>query len=190
MTDRQKIKHTIKVLMELEARIDRRGIDGPPGIIAALYGNMQSLRHLLEKPHTPDTREPVEVTNTWEDAMRAASRLFSLIRGRKPNFKEPDSVAWNREMDKIIRIDRRTPAQLMEVIDWSQQHSFWQNNILSPAKLRKQLDTLELQMSNDYHWQKNKLKRRVQDGPTVKEKYMEELNAKNREHDGRGDRVD
>ena len=46
----------------------------------------------------------------------------------------------------MIRIDKRDPKEIGRVIEWSQTNSFWQNNILSTAKLRKHFDKLALQM--------------------------------------------
>jgi hypothetical protein len=88
-------------------------------------------------------------------------------------------------MDKIMRLDKRTPEQLAEVIDWCQQDDFWQDNILSPAKLRKQLDKLELRMSKDRQWQRTqRLRRPESTGKSAKEKYLEKLHATNQQDDG------
>lgn len=50
---------------------------------------------------------------------------------------------WCLEIDKMIRIDKRTESQVKTVIDWLPKDDFWRSNILSGAKLRKQFDTLE-----------------------------------------------
>ena len=42
----------------------------------------------------------------------------------------------------MIRIDKRTPDKIREVIDWCQADDFWCKNILSTNKLRKQYDKL------------------------------------------------
>ncbi|MFC1766923.1 helix-turn-helix domain-containing protein [Planctomycetota bacterium] len=80
------------------------------------------------------------------DEFRLAKLLFDLIRGWKPNYREPDLLGWAVHVDRLIRIDERTPAQIERVIRWCQQDSFWRSNILSTAKLRKQIDTLEAKM--------------------------------------------
>ena len=49
-------------------------------------------------------------------------------------------------MDRLIRLDNRPPQETEAVIRWCQEHPFWRSNILSVAKLRKQFDTLTLQM--------------------------------------------
>lgn len=72
--------------------------------------------------------------------------LFSLIRGRNPTCKEPNMQAWARNIDLMIRIDHRDPDEIRELIQLCQKDSFWQNNILSTEKLRKQYDQLKLKL--------------------------------------------
>ena len=170
MTDRQKVKHAIEVLKVIEERLDNLS-DGQ-----YIMQNVMDLRELLSKPHVKTKGDTKEVTH---DAARLSERLYHHIKERKPNYRPPNWLVWGQDMDKIIRLDNRTVGQLEEVIDWCQQDSFWQNNILSPATLRKQLDRLELQMSKDWHWQKMKLHRKMKrTGLTAKEVYMESLNEK------------
>jgi len=54
------------------------------------------------------------------------------------------SAAWLKDMDRLIRLDGRTPEQVEHVIRWCQNDSFWQGNIHSPLKLRVQYDKLRL----------------------------------------------
>lgn len=54
---------------------------------------------------------------------------MSLIRQRNQNFKQPDLQKWASHVDKMIRIDKRTPEDLEKVIQWCQTDTFWQNNI-------------------------------------------------------------
>ena len=56
--------------------------------------------------------------------------------------KLPDLQAWSNVFEKMIRIDSRYPDEIDEVIRWCQKDLFWQNNILSAEKLRKQYDQL------------------------------------------------
>ena len=75
--------------------------------------------------------------------------LLSLIRERKPDFKEPNLQRWAREIDLMIRIDKRKPEKIEKVIRWCQTNDFWQNNILSTQKLRKHYDQLTLKMVSE-----------------------------------------
>lgn len=72
--------------------------------------------------------------------------LLDLILNRRNSFKKPDLQKWAVEMDRILRLDKRDPCETANVIEWCQADAFWQNNILSTAKLRKQYDQLALKM--------------------------------------------
>jgi len=72
--------------------------------------------------------------------------LLEKIILRKTDFKKPDLQLWARHIDYIIRLDKRPPDEIREVIVWCQADRFWQNNILSPLKLRQQYDQLFLKM--------------------------------------------
>ena len=80
------------------------------------------------------------------EAFRLSELLFSLIQQNNPKAKKPNFKTWARTMDRMIRLDGRTTADLEEVIKWCQANEFWHTNILSVAKLRKQFDQLWLKM--------------------------------------------
>lgn len=82
------------------------------------------------------------------DEVRLSELLFSLILERKPDFKTPNSQLWAKHVDRMIRLDKRLPEQIEAVIHWCQKDDFWQNNILSTEKLRKQFDQLELKRTS------------------------------------------
>ena len=74
--------------------------------------------------------------------------LFNGIRTNDAKAKEPDLQKWAAEIDKLIRIDKRTPDEIARVIEFSQSDSFWKSNILSTATLRKQFPKLFLKANN------------------------------------------
>ncbi len=84
------------------------------------------------------------------DEVRLSKFLLELILKKKPNFRQPDIQQWAVHIDRLIRLDRRTPGDIEAVIEWSRADDFWQNNILSTEKLRKQFDQLELRMSEKH----------------------------------------
>jgi hypothetical protein len=73
--------------------------------------------------------------------------LLDKILSRKPDCKKPNLDIWAADIDLMIRIDKRSAEEIKKVIIWCQQDSFWQNNILSTSKLRKQYDQLVLKMT-------------------------------------------
>ncbi|MCK6470063.1 MAG: replication protein [Candidatus Brocadia sinica] len=82
------------------------------------------------------------------DELRLSELLLYLIRQRNPNFKQPNIQSWTRHVDLMIRLDKRIPDEIGRIIQWCQADAFWQNNILSTGKLRKQYDQLCLKMTN------------------------------------------
>jgi hypothetical protein len=81
------------------------------------------------------------------EAYRLAVLLMEAIRKWKKDAKTPDSLkAWEADIDRMIRLDNRTPAQIEAVLQWLPTDDFWPPNILSGAKLRKQFDKLEVKM--------------------------------------------
>lgn len=81
--------------------------------------------------------------------MKAAVYLFEKIKERLPNKKEPDFQKWADEVRKTVELDGVPVERYKQVLDWSQNDDFWQANILSTSKLRKQFDTIYLQMQRD-----------------------------------------
>ena len=81
--------------------------------------------------------------------MKAAVYLFEKIKERLPNKKEPDFQKWADEVRKTVELDGVPIERYKQVLDWSQKDDFWQANILSTNKLRKQFDTIYLQMQRD-----------------------------------------
>lgn len=79
-----------------------------------------------------------------------AAELKNYILRNNPNAKVPDNLRkWANDINKMIRLDKRSEEDLRLVIEYSQSNRFWQCNILSPAKLREKFDTLYLQGKND-----------------------------------------
>lgn len=86
------------------------------------------------------------------DEYRLASLLYELIKNRNPKHKKPNLQAWAKDINKIIRIDKRDPSHIEKIIKICQQdtpdkHEFekwkgWANNILSTKTLRDKYDKL------------------------------------------------
>lgn len=85
--------------------------------------------------------------NPNSDEFVLSKLLIKCILERKPDFKKPNIHHWAKHIDRMIRLDNRAPPRIREVIVWCQTDDFWQNNILSTEKLRKQFDKLELKMA-------------------------------------------
>lgn len=79
--------------------------------------------------------------------LELAEYLYHLIVSKNPAWHvKPNWDQWAEDVRKLHEIDERTHEQIRLVITWAQQDQFWSGNILSPAKLRKQFNTLVVQM--------------------------------------------
>jgi len=82
------------------------------------------------------------------DAYKLTEYLKAWILKNNPRAR-PKPKSWPAEIDKMIRIDGRTPEEIRRVIDFSQMDDFWWPNILSAGKLRKQFDQLFSKMQGN-----------------------------------------
>lgn len=95
--------------------------------------------------------EPLQFSEDSEPH-RLASLLKSLILTNNPTARLRTQTpkqfqAWCAEIDRMLRLDQRTPGNVEGVIRWSQADDFWKQNILSPSKLREKYDQLWLRFT-------------------------------------------
>jgi len=103
-------------------------------------------KQLVKKPL--HTKETIQKKYTKEIS-QLTNLLYNLIKENNPTFKEPNINSWSEHIDKMIRLDKRTEAQIEYVIKWCQADSFWKANILSTQKLRDKFDTLVAQIKRN-----------------------------------------
>lgn len=94
---------------------------------------------------TVDTDGDTDVSSVASDsdAARLAHLLADLIEAngsKRPNV----TWTWVQDIERLIRIDERTPRQVENMIRWCQADDFWRGNILSARKLRAKYDQLRL----------------------------------------------
>lgn len=98
------------------------------------------------KPYIEPQIEPsCSFMSEASDLCNLLAHLIEQNGSRSPKI----TARWMGDMEKIMRIDGRTPQQVESAIRWCQGHAFWKANILSPAKLREKYDQLRLQASRD-----------------------------------------
>lgn len=94
----------------------------------------QATRHHTQQKFADDSVE-----------MQLAMHLFAKIKENNPDHKEltdSQKQKWADSIRLMIERDNRSPKQIKNMIDWCQADEFWQQNILSTAKLRKQYDKM------------------------------------------------
>lgn len=104
-------------------------------------------------PENPSKDKIREVKRRYKyntSQLDLAKLLLSKIRENIPGFKEPKIEDWAEEVEKMMRIDKRTYEQVKYLIEWAQRDSFWRSNILSTKKLRSKFDQLVGQAKRDH----------------------------------------
>ena len=77
-----------------------------------------------------------------------SKKLLDYILINNPNYKMPNLQNWAQHIDYMIRLDKRTPEQINDIIVFSQEDSFWKSNVLSTEKLRQKFDQLWIKKKN------------------------------------------
>lgn len=76
--------------------------------------------------------------------------LFKLVKENYPFVKRPPSETDYADMNRLRRLDERTPEQIRGIIIWSQKDDFWKQNVRSVKALRKQFDSLLVKAYSGY----------------------------------------
>ena len=81
--------------------------------------------------------------------LACANRMYDRIKAVIPYTPEPNLASWADTLRKMRTIDNIPANQIGNVFKWANQDSFWQSNVLSPAKLRKHFGRLHNLMLQD-----------------------------------------
>lgn len=117
-------------------------------------GIQQAKQQAVNRLSTPIKEYKNNSSNTivlehTSNAYRCAEFLDRKLRERDPNRKprtEKDLQRWAADFDKCARLDGRPWEEISETLGYTQRNSFWQRNIMSGAKFRKQMDTIRQEM--------------------------------------------
>jgi hypothetical protein len=90
-----------------------------------------------------------DVVALSEASFRRVDFLFSLMKKNNPKAKPPNREKWAKDIEKLNRVDGYSFEEIDALIRFSQEDDFWQTNILSAAKLRKQAAQLSLKMKKE-----------------------------------------
>ncbi|WP_312836663.1 replication protein [Pantoea sp.] len=81
------------------------------------------------------------------DDLLAAQWIYSRVQVITPTAQQPNWPAWANDIRLMRDSLKVSHREICEVFTWANGNQFWQTNILSPSKLRKQWATLKAQMS-------------------------------------------
>jgi hypothetical protein len=121
-------------------KVERGATNAPIGVQVVPQRGAPTAPKPLEEP----TKEIEIMSEDLLEAERLCNLLAELIvlnGSKRPQVTDK----WISEMERLIRLDERTPQQVENCIKWSQSHGFWRTVILSPNKLRAKYDQMRLQ---------------------------------------------
>ncbi len=97
----------------------------------------------------PDAAVQSSKGDKWgtADDLLAAQWIFSRVQVITPTAQQPNWPAWANDIRLMRDSLKVSHREICEVFTWANGNQFWQTNILSPSKLRKQWATLKAQMS-------------------------------------------
>ena len=137
--------------------------------------NQQSTTSQPPANHQPTTNnnvikdiKPKDLFCPKSDEIILTNFLLDKIKGNNPKFKEPNIQQWAKEMDYILRVDKRSIEDVRKTIEWCQNDSFWKTNVLSVVKLRNQFDMLYVKMNSAKEQPKGKEKETVNFAELIK----------------------
>lgn len=106
-------------------------------------------KKLSELMVTKENKENIQKKIYSSESIRLTNLLIDLINKNYPFIKPkiPSDNDYN-EMEKIERIDGLPPDIIEGVIRWSQQDSFWKQNIRSVGKLREKMEMLLIKIKS------------------------------------------
>ncbi len=90
------------------------------------------------------------------DDLTAAKWIYARVSIVNASLPEPSWPAWTNEVRLLRTTREQTHKQICEVFKWANSHHFWAANVLCPAKLRKQWDTLVTQKAQQPNATKQK----------------------------------
>ena len=80
-----------------------------------------------------------------DDDLRFANWMLSLITDKQPDFKKPNIQSWAKTIRLMRERDGRNHHDMGVLWKWARNDDFWQANVLSADKFRKQYDRLVAQ---------------------------------------------
>lgn len=118
---------------------------GYQGINPTVKGNNTSNNNTS---NNNSSKSKVRTYESDDPNLKLANYLLSKIRERNSNVypmdskNQPDTQKWANDIRLMHERDARSYEDIKRIIEWCQQDSFWQDNILSASKLRKQFKQL------------------------------------------------
>lgn len=133
-----------------ELKEELKGTELPDDAAASPSSPPSSATRESETPEEIGKDKPGFRTDV-DDLCELLANLIVENGSKRPNVSDK----WRRECRLLIDRDERTPDHIEIIIRWCQEDSFWNRNILSMDKLRKQFDRLRLARNEEIEKKQN-----------------------------------
>lgn len=116
-----------------------------PGILPGAYNRQEpSIPPYVEDSETTTARGQSPDDPEAAEDRRLAEWMLAKVRALNPKHRPPPWRRWCRDLRLMRERDKCTRREIAELFAWANGDPFWQTNILSPGKLRAQLDQLRI----------------------------------------------
>lgn len=105
----------------------------------------------LANTNNNDNNDKKESIVASLEALRLADLLATKVKANNPSglARDVQPAKWAEDIDKLHRLDKQPWPLIEKVLIWSQNDSFWKQNIRSGFKLRKQWSQLTGKMNQE-----------------------------------------
>jgi hypothetical protein len=86
-----------------------------------------------------------------ETYLKPARAMWEKIQSVTDDKKTPNFENWANTIRLIVEQDQRTPEEIWRTFQWANADPFWQDQILSPANLRKHFQALYAKSKKERH---------------------------------------
>ncbi len=125
-------KNPIAIGKKSNPEMEKNPSKGTPVLIYESKDERKEIKRVASPPKPPSA---IADSLTLLFLQKVEEHLPGLV---APNLKK-----WSQEMEKLMRIDGRTEAQILEAIGWFHNDLWLKANVLSVAAFRKQFDKIQ-----------------------------------------------
>lgn len=119
-------------------------LGGSAGAAPRTYHSLESIK----EPTHVSAEPKLSKFKFNDEQMRFADWFFEKIKTVAPAIKKPNLDSWANTVRLMNENDNVSLRDMAEVFNWANSDSFWQTNILSIDKFRKQYPQLSAKMPN------------------------------------------
>ena len=139
-------QETIQKLLEIQESFTLGKI--PQSIGQNSPTNTRCYKTNINKKSKPKEKDPPpdpsqSPNETPPDGVALASLFLSKIKEIKPNFSKKPSPKWSADCTNLLKT--RTSEEIESVLEFALKNDFWSSKVLSPQRILKHLDALEIE---------------------------------------------